>query len=97
MHGANMKITGNCYFEISSMHLFETISFAANPNECCCVSFFIVHRMKVPVRQIQSYFTMCRGIYAPHMPYVVAVSTCVLCVLLLTAMDLVAAKLFMYL
>jgi len=79
------------------MHLFETISFAPNPNECCGVSFFIVHRMKVPVRKIQSYFTMYRGVYAPHIPYVVAVSTCVLRVLLLTTMELVAAKRFTYL
>lgn len=40
---------------------------------------------------------MYRGVYAPHIPYMGAVSTCGLRVLLPTTMELVAAKLFTYL
>jgi hypothetical protein len=60
-------------------------------------SLSFVHLIKVPVRKIQSYFTMYHVVYAPHMPYMVAVSTCALRALLLTTMALVAAKLFTYL
>jgi hypothetical protein len=56
-----------------------------------------MHPLKVPVRKIQSYFTLYVAVYAPNMPYMVAVSKCVLRVRLLTTMELVAAKLFKYL
>ena len=80
-------------------HLSSYLKPSASPltRMSAVASLSFVHPMKVPVCKIQSYFTMYRGVYAPHIPYMGAVSTCGLRVLLPTTMELVAAKLFTYL